>query len=739
MGSQTLSILRQGVWASLTGGWFYDPKQSHFSNVFHLYLWLILLCLPFTIHILTDSSDANWSIWIGYCVGIGALFTIIKLSNAYLHRLFDHGECVIEETSSHKSDEDINLNNVTIIEHKDRIASQTNEHREHIEMMVLGSNENGSNGICNESHNNNDENSPINDEYFDRIALSGNTAPSVIDLEVDVHHRNSSGSSIGVSDRSKCHNVEESDHFGAKVSKNNSPSITIHNENNRSANDNIVHNPFIDSSNVIGLSSHNADISASCDVLVKGNSLELGFMAQDPGVLRAAANELQSKAKRTDSIAFRRARSELETAQCSSDKKSSSVPPSHPVSLEVIGTQKDDNDEDYSDMLPKSSLQSSELLRRTTVSLGGTIKPIDELSADEQENRLIASPSNVKTMEADSMPISPVLSDHRMQYVEVPSKTGDKVQQLTNKSSDDGADESDISLVVNYSSKVRKKKSSKVVKQRRALGRRKVSKSTSSGKLSTTKKSSDKFGEGDIGKTSEYFANYDESRKNIRFSSDSEIESSHESSETWTSRSRSLNSSSRSSPSDERTPLTANTSTENKLSKGDSFIYKTPVKSEPNREMYKQVPTHEEELEDDKRFGEPSHNDSMQEQSFELRRRSEQHRRSKEGKRKDLPIPLLRQETVVSNESQESKLSASSKMLDASGASTSATTITGPPAYLLARILSVPGTHLARSHEDTAAGAVHCFQDEHGNWLTYTFDENSTGVARGLMNAAGEN
>ncbi|XP_035223294.1 pecanex-like protein 1 isoform X2 [Stegodyphus dumicola] len=59
----------------------------------------------------------------------------------------------------------------------------------------------------------------------------------------------------------------------------------------------------------------------------------------------------------------------------------------------------------------------------------------------------------------------------------------------------------------------------------------------------------------------------------------------------------------------------------------------------------------------------------------------------------------------------------------------------GPPAYLLANLLSTPGTHLASSHNDTSPGAIHCFQDEHGNWLTYTFDENSTGIARGLGTA----
>lgn len=40
--------------------------------------------------------------------------------------------------------------------------------------------------------------------------------------------------------------------------------------------------------------------------------------------------------------------------------------------------------------------------------------------------------------------------------------------------------------------------------------------------------------------------------------------------------------------------------------------------------------------------------------------------------------------------------------------------------------------HPAKNHDDTSIGAVHCFQDEKGNWLTYTFDENSFGVAQDL-------
>lgn len=61
MGSQTLEILRQGVWASLTGGWFYDPHLDAFSNTFHLYVWLFLLCLPFTIY-LVKKKKKPWHI-----------------------------------------------------------------------------------------------------------------------------------------------------------------------------------------------------------------------------------------------------------------------------------------------------------------------------------------------------------------------------------------------------------------------------------------------------------------------------------------------------------------------------------------------------------------------------------------------------------------------------------------------------------------------------------------------------
>ena len=53
MGSQVLQLLRQGVWAALTGGWYHDPDQSKFTNSCHLYLWLFLFLLPLALHLVS--------------------------------------------------------------------------------------------------------------------------------------------------------------------------------------------------------------------------------------------------------------------------------------------------------------------------------------------------------------------------------------------------------------------------------------------------------------------------------------------------------------------------------------------------------------------------------------------------------------------------------------------------------------------------------------------------------------
>lgn len=58
MVSQALQLLRQGVWAALTGGWYHDPEQSKFTNSCHLYLWLFLLLLPLALHLVSRQVQA---------------------------------------------------------------------------------------------------------------------------------------------------------------------------------------------------------------------------------------------------------------------------------------------------------------------------------------------------------------------------------------------------------------------------------------------------------------------------------------------------------------------------------------------------------------------------------------------------------------------------------------------------------------------------------------------------------
>nr|XP_046268441.1 pecanex-like protein 1 isoform X3 [Scatophagus argus] len=91
MGSQTLQILRQGVWASVTGGWYYDPDQNTFVNALHLYIWLFLLCFPFTLYMALQPTMVIVGI---YCGVIAAMFLLLKTVNYRLHHALDEGEVV---------------------------------------------------------------------------------------------------------------------------------------------------------------------------------------------------------------------------------------------------------------------------------------------------------------------------------------------------------------------------------------------------------------------------------------------------------------------------------------------------------------------------------------------------------------------------------------------------------------------------------------------------------------------
>uniref|UniRef100_A0AAQ5Y0N1 Pecanex-like protein n=1 Tax=Amphiprion ocellaris TaxID=80972 RepID=A0AAQ5Y0N1_AMPOC len=97
MGSQVVQTLRQGVWASLTGGWYHDPDQNKFNNSCHLYLWIFLLMLPLSLHLALPPTTMALSI---YCTSITVFFILIKLANYRLHLMFDEGEAVVRSSLS---------------------------------------------------------------------------------------------------------------------------------------------------------------------------------------------------------------------------------------------------------------------------------------------------------------------------------------------------------------------------------------------------------------------------------------------------------------------------------------------------------------------------------------------------------------------------------------------------------------------------------------------------------------
>uniref|UniRef100_A0A8D0GDJ9 Pecanex-like protein n=1 Tax=Sphenodon punctatus TaxID=8508 RepID=A0A8D0GDJ9_SPHPU len=91
MVSQAVQLLRQGVWAALTGGWYHDPEQSKFTNSCHLYLWLFLVMLPLAMHLAFPSNTVTVFI---YCSSVTVFFTIIKVASYRLHLMFDKGEVI---------------------------------------------------------------------------------------------------------------------------------------------------------------------------------------------------------------------------------------------------------------------------------------------------------------------------------------------------------------------------------------------------------------------------------------------------------------------------------------------------------------------------------------------------------------------------------------------------------------------------------------------------------------------
>ncbi|XP_064488891.1 pecanex-like protein 1 isoform X2 [Ornithodoros turicata] len=858
MGSQTLEILRQGVWASFTGGWFYDPRQDHESNILHLYLWLFLLCLPFGLYMFLQPL---LSVWICYAVTVCVVFSTLKIINVRLHRMFDSGEC-IEESS-----DDSNRSESADHDGAESQGRTLKKDAEHIEMRVLKQHRDGDTPPVQCSSRNSFSDGAVKlasittTESMELVGQLGRAenfsekpCNSTIDLQVDVHHRNSSGSSGAGSASEKrepnfggaagssqhcdlvaavlqeadlkkgatavesataatsgfdkrCSDVPGHQPTGSSQEVPLGSSVSLH-PNGRHQHHQHCCSGFLSSG-----SSSNSLRNAT-------GSVELAFLSHDPSV--RAAELARAAQQRKNGIGedngdtkrlVRRAHSELET--CPSEKKQQrpSVPPSHPVSLEAIRIASGGGS-----VGRHHTRRSAEFLRPALLS-EAAIKPIAEQPAAETHasaQSLVRHRSldatTLRQRRRSSMEGKECAHDEKHLVKSSPplvsfASAGAATSGAARMDTDDGqsshffpstetvsstSGESDrssshftviykpldpcrgipqeLDLPEQYPGWLEGPQNpdrlpSPTCSDRSSLG----GLDWLFGVASVATFPPASGGENKVVTPSDF--NFVTKRKKTaclgggvcpeppgpKGTQDvGPFQHALSSPKSASSEQSYSDASSPSSP-DETTPLG---------SRGRSCAALGAIPkqySETGRLLQPELPVTRTTVRSllSHRLLEILNLDNPQECEIELqklkreldmcRRLASNSEESPEASsaskapssRKRPKLAATRRKASYGTSEFLSLLpnsvptnSEGEREDDCSSGRTTAAQKTennkGPPAYLLASILSTPGTHLAVSHDDTSPGAVHCFQDEHGNWQTYTFDENSIGISRGL-------
>ncbi|XP_077530233.1 pecanex isoform X1 [Haemaphysalis longicornis] len=852
MGSQTLEILRQGVWASFTGGWFYDPRQDHESNILHLYLWLFLLCLPFSLHMFLAPA---LPVWLCYAGIVGVLFATLKIINVRLHQMYDSGECI--EESSDESNRSVSVDHTA----QGSQGHGSKKDSEHIELAIL-------------KQRTDEETPPVQcssrnsfTEAGQLPGSSGVVAPSSsmellgrlarsedfeikqhgacgIDLQVDVHHRNSSGSSGGSASGKQDRTgvappgspefglvdevlqevsdlkagavsmlpVPASLSTGDELAVASGSSTSLHPDNHRrSQHRRRSGTGFLSSGSSSG-SLRNAT-----------GSVELAFLSQDPSVraaelARAAQQRKSSHALRgtvEDSDAnwlVRRAHSELETS--AAEKQRTSIPPSHPVSLEAIrvgtaalanirhvrrsvefsrpplmndGTIKTIAEQPAAETPPSGSSSMKSLVRHRSLDAatlrqrrwrgsgdkGGGEEEVAQAAPPRTnvegapDQRTFQSTESVSSGESDRSsshftviykPLDPCsgnpqeldLPEQYPGWLEgnprnpepLPSPAGSERSSVAGLDwlfagvAAKPASEAKALALLEYSNKERM--------EPKPASRQTPAAESAAACLGAG-------GGGDV-ESSLSWPCEDAVPRNRSGSSEQSLS----------------DASSPSSP-DEMTPLGASGRLSTALgaipkqyndeARGGDQTYpaggppvtRTTVRSLLSRRLLDilnlndpqecevELQKLKRELDICRRLASngddapPTLSPPTAKASAPGRKRPKlaaTRRKASYGTSEFLS--LLPNNPALPQADGDKEEGSGSAVVGWTLSGRRSCTDRGPPAYLLASILSTPGTHLAISHDDTSPGAVHCFQDEHGNWQTYTFDENSTGVSRGL-------
>ncbi|KAH9427003.1 hypothetical protein DERP_014979 [Dermatophagoides pteronyssinus] len=663
MGLQAASVLTEGVWASLTGGWYYDKKQSHFSNLFHLYIWLIFLCFPFVNYVFFNT----WISWMLYCLFIALIFIVIKSINEYFHRVFDTGKCIKDEATSSCQDPVTNY----LIDNGD--GESVNGDKEALEMVTISNNSTTNNDQPSRKEENISINKIMNemDSIKKRIEAtddncSNEITSKTIDLKADVHHNESDSS------------------FEVKMS------LTLIQMNKKNYLEKIS-DEAIKLTSVVKSDTSLSNIAA---IYTKGNSSN-----NSVGVL-----ENLNKCEQQQMHTFRRARSEIETIKRSEHSRTSAIPPSHPVSMEIINSKTDNIDKsvplDKSKFNAKEGNGNSEMVRNSKY-------PKSKLFQSE-ETGIINKMSCIEENQNEKQ----VSTTCNSAYIK---KDCD--------SSEDG-DESEISLCTNDSVKAKsstltalaiKKMSKQPMRKTRFSssnsGRKRSKSSSTSGRSEWTHKNI--YHEVDQRyriKPSMVLLNTSDEEDNEAKTAGGTIRPLSNRFQLYHrhSDSSSLPSSSSSSP------LSMTSGISHRIVERKRFRNKYPSSSKTQKYQLTKEGSVNEDLSSN--FQNKARNSRGQlwptnpcdnNNSISMKAFNE----------------FCEQGSRL-NDPDTKTYSRSNSLRDGESLKNSPNIIN--------EIFTTPGTHLATSHEDTTVGAVHVFQDEHGNWFTYTFDENSTGLAKGL-------
>lgn len=864
MGSQTLEILRQGVWASFTGGWFYDPRQDHESNILHLYLWLFLLCLPFSLHMFLKPA---LPVWLCYAAIVGVLFATLKIINVRLHQMFDSGECI--EESSDDSNRSVSADHTG----QSSQGHGSKKDSEHIEMAVLkqrpdeetppvqcSSRNSFNDGAQVQIHPGSAVASTGSMELLGRLARSddfemkSHTGVCGIDLQVDVHHRNSSGSSGGstsVKQERGFHGTssaapgpgspdfglvdevlkEVTDLKSGAVSMLPAPaglstgdelavasgsSTSLHPDNHRTRSQHRRRS---------GGTGFLSSGSSSGSLRNATGSVELAFLSQDPSVraaelARAAQQRKSSHALRgnvEDADAnwlVRRAHSELETS--AAEKQRSSIPPSHPVSLEAIRVGSSSS----STAVPANvrHVRRSVEFSRPPLMNDGAIKTIAEQPAAETPVSTASSGSSSMKSLVRHRSLDAATLRHRRGRGGGEKKEEEKTGVVVSSGAEGHAsasrcfpstdsvssasgesDRSSSHFTVIYkpldpcsgnpqeldlpeqypgwlegNPRNPEPLPSPACSERSSVGgldwlfaiatSQPVNETKTLAPLELCKEQTEqKPSQQRPAEAAETCLGTSDADSSLPWQCEDAVMRARSGSSE-----QSLSDGSSPSSPDEMTPLGASGRLSTALgaipkqymedTRGDQAyppvpgpFTRTTVRSLLSRRLLEILNLNdpqecEAELQKLKREldicrrlasnaeeAPPSFSPPTSKAPAANRKRPKlaaTRRKASYGTSEFLS--LLPSNPALPQADGEKDEESATAMAGWTSSGRRNCTDRGPPAYLLASILSTPGTHLAISHDDTSPGAVHCFQDEHGNWQTYTFDENSTGVSRGL-------